>query len=126
MEEKKLKNETKNIPKNYGKAIISFIEKCKQRVSEICSHTGVPFEEFYEEMLETKKSINTIADLRRLWVDYKYAKCMRIVSGLFLRKYSMSYIFNSRISNFRSHIKYRHRICEAIKDPQKFRHIKDY
>jgi hypothetical protein len=124
--EKKVKNETKNIPKNYGKAIISFIEKYRLEVSEICDRTGVPFEDFEEEMIAAKKTINTIADLRRLWVEHKYAKCMRIISNLFLRKYSYSYIFNSRICNFSSHIKYRHRICEAIKNPRAFRHIKDY
>lgn len=41
--EKKLKNQTKNIPKNYGKAIITFIEKYKEVVAEVCLHTGVPF-----------------------------------------------------------------------------------
>lgn len=30
--EKRLKNQTKNIPKNYGKAIISFIEKYEDKV----------------------------------------------------------------------------------------------
>ena len=77
-------------------------------------------------MLEFKKTINTIADLRRLWVDYRYAKCARILSNLFFRKYSLSYIFNSRICNFRSHIKYRHRLWDAIKSPTSFRHIKEY
>lgn len=51
---------------------------------------------------------------------------MRIVSNLFLRKYSFNYIFNSRICNFKSHVKYRYRLCEAIKDPKAFKHIKDY
>jgi hypothetical protein len=110
MNEKKLKNETKNIPKNYGKAIITFIEKYRDVVASVCAFTGVPFEDFIGEMSEMKKTINTIADLRRLWIDYKYSRCMRIISNLFFRKYSLNYIFNSRICNFRSHIKYRHRL----------------
>lgn len=95
-------------------------------VEEVCRATGVPFEDFFTEMVEFKKTINTIADLRRLWIDYKYARCMRIVSNLFFRKYSLSYIFNSRICNFRSHIKYRHRLAEAVRDPRNFKHIKEY
>jgi hypothetical protein len=95
-------------------------------VADVCEYTGVPFDDFINEMIEMKKTINTIADLRRLWIDYKYSRCMRIISNLFLRKYSLNYIFNSRICNFRSHIKYRHRLCEAIKNPKAFRHIKDY
>lgn len=77
-------------------------------------------------MKERKRTINTIADLRNLWIDYKYAKEMRLLSNLFLRKYSLNYIFNSRICNYGSHIKYRYRLCEAIKEPKAFKHIKDY
>ena len=124
--QKVTKNETKNIPKNYGKAIISFIEKYKDIVMKICSDLDVPFEDFYSDMMEYKKTINTISDLRKLWTEYKYAQCMRIVSCLFLRKYSLSYIFNSRICNFKSHIKYRQRLIEAVSDPHGFRHIKEY
>jgi hypothetical protein len=51
---------------------------------------------------------------------------MRYLSNLFLRKYALNYIFNSRICNYASHIKYRYRLCEAIKEPFSFKHIKDY
>jgi hypothetical protein len=95
-------------------------------VASVCAFAGVPFSDFIGEMAEVKKTINTIADLRRLWIDYKYARAMRIISNLFFRKYSLNYIFNSRICNFRSHIKYRHRLWEAIRAPHAFRHIKDY
>ena len=125
-EEKRIKNETKNIPKNYGKAIITFIERYKGVVENVCHFTGVPFDEFMDDMLEMKKTINTIADLRKLWMEYRHARCMRIISNLFFRKYSLNYIFNSRICNFKSHIKYRHRLWEAIRQPNAFRHIKDY
>jgi hypothetical protein len=115
--EKRLKNETKNIPKNYGKAIISFIEKYQDKVKYITRKNNVDYEDFVEELKEKKKVINTIADLRSMWVDYKYAKCIRLLSNLFLRKYALNYIFNSRICNYSSHIKYRYRLCEAIKEP---------
>ena len=124
--DKPVKNETKNIPKNYGKAIISFMEKYKDVVERVCDDLNVPFEDFFGDMLEYKKTINTISDLRKLWTEYKYSKCMRILSSLFLRRYSLSYIFNSRICNFRSHIKYRHRLTEAVCSPHSFRHIKEY
>ena len=90
----------------------------------VCNSQDVPFEDFFDDMLEFKKTINTISDLRKLWTEYKYARCMRIVSKIFFRKYSLSYIFNSRICNFKSHIKYRHRLAEAVCDPHNFRHIK--
>jgi hypothetical protein len=36
----------------------------------------------------------------------------------------MQYIFNSRISNFASHIKYRHSLWAALRSPHDFNHIK--
>lgn len=59
-----------------------------------------------------------------MWVDFKYARCMRILSNQFLRKYALQYIFNSRICNYTSHVKYRKRLQEAIEQPGTFRHIK--
>jgi hypothetical protein len=61
-----------------------------------------------------------------MWLDYDHAQSMRVLSNLFLRKYALNYIFNSRICNYSSHIKYRYRLTEAIKEPGLFKHIKDY
>ncbi len=79
-----------------------------------------------EDLRKKKKSINTIADLRNLWSKYKYAKCMRVITSVFLRKHALSYIFDSRICTYSSHIKYRQRLCEAVESPEEFKHIKDY
>ncbi len=73
-----------------------------------------------------KKTINTIADLRNLWTNSKYSVEMRKLSNLFLRKYALQYIFNSRITNYASHIKYRHKLREALTYPDNFKNIKDY
>lgn len=73
-----------------------------------------------------KRQINTILDLRRLWTDPVIGECMRIVSNLFFRRYAMDYIFNSRISNYSSHIKYRKSLWNALKNPESFNHIKEY
>ena len=42
-DEKKIKNETKNIPKNYGKAIICFIERYHFKVLKITAKYGVDY-----------------------------------------------------------------------------------
>ena len=51
---------------------------------------------------------------------------MRIISNLFFRKYALEYIFNSRISSYNSHIKYRSSLWQALKQPETFNHIKEY
>jgi hypothetical protein len=59
-------------------------------------------------------------------MDFKYASSMRLLSNQFLRRHSLSYIFNSRISNISPHVKYRYKLIEAIKKPIEFSYIKDY
>ena len=110
-------NETKNIPKNFGKAIITFIYKNKK---EFMMKLEIPEAEFDHMVLlikHKKKTINTISELRELWSDFPYAKEIRKLSNLFLRKHGVKHIFNSRISCFPTHIKYRNRLIEALKNP---------
>jgi len=39
---------------------------------------------------------------------------MRVITSVFLRQHALSYIFDSRICTYSSHIKYRQRLCEAV------------
>lgn len=77
------------------------------------------------ELRGLKKEINTIAELRELWTGEKGA-CMRVLSNLFFRQYALEYIFNSRISSYGSHIKYRSSLWQALKEPHTFNSIKHY
>ena len=122
--ERRLKNETKNIPKNIGKGIISFIERNDQKVRSLLAKNNVNYHEFMQRMRVEKKIINTIADLRRLWTDPLLGKCMRVISNIFFRRHALNYIFNSRISNFSSHVKYRQSLWQALRNPESFNRIK--
>lgn len=67
---KKIKNETKNIPKNYGKAIISFIEKNERLVRRVLNSAETnDYAGFMSTIRQKKRKVNSIADLRSLWVD---------------------------------------------------------
>lgn len=63
------KNETKNIPKNYGKAIIIFIEKNREALEKIIVENGHNYDQLIEKLARFKKTINTISDLRTLWEE---------------------------------------------------------
>lgn len=122
----KAKNETKNIPKNFGKGIISFIEKNEKKVRSLLRQEKATYSCFIAMMREEKKSINTICDLRKLWTHEAYGRCLRIISNLFFRKHALHYIFNSRITNFASHIKYRQALWKAVQNPNDFNRIKEF
>jgi hypothetical protein len=44
-------------------------------------------------------------------------KCIRVLSFHFMRKKCLPYIFNSRVKNFHTHIKYRKKIMEGLENP---------
>lgn len=59
-----MKNETKNIPKNYGKAIIIFIQKNRNLLQDILNEHNVSYDVLLEKLRKLKKKINTISDLK--------------------------------------------------------------
>ncbi len=122
--EQKLRSETKNIPKNYGKAIIGFILKHQTKVRNIAGYDFINFEELKRELKEMKKSIKTIADLRSLWMNCKHARLIRTLGNRFLRKHSLAYIFNSKIESTDAHVKYRSKLLTAIRNPESFQCMK--
>jgi hypothetical protein len=119
-------NETKNIAKNYGKAIIAFMQRNKRLFRAICRNTATPYQRIAEELPELKAALTTVMGFRRVWTSYKYAECMRMVSQVFLRKSALPYIFNSKVANVQTHLKYRARFLKALRNPAAFDHIKDY
>ena len=114
-----IKNETKNIPKNFGKAIITFVEQHPVVVGRALQSRDISYEKFLSSLKEKKKWINSIADLRNLWLDdnFVYAKEMRVLSQYFLKRGALNYIFKSRISNHKGHIKYRKRMIQVLEHP---------
>lgn len=126
-----MRNDTKNIPKNYGKAILTFIQKSSKTKSFINqSGLGVTFSEFMMQVRRIKKKVNSIESLRKMWgsdnLDHKIKKCIRILSYKFMRKHCLQYIFHSKVKNYGVHIKYRQKLIEGIENPAAFNHIKDF
>lgn len=80
VDDRSSRNETKNIPKNYGKAIMGYIQRNKQRVSKILQKEGVDFNDFYGYVSVQSKTINSIADLREIWNDNPFSSIIRKLS----------------------------------------------
>lgn len=119
-------NDTKNIPKNFGKAIISFIQRNQGITARCLNKYGVDLGSFLQELKQKKKCLHSIRELRSLWIenDFQYAKVFRELSYYFLRRGTHKYIFGSRIADFGSHLKYRYRIMKALENPTAFNSIK--
>lgn len=124
------KNSTKNIPKNYANTIIVFAKKHQEIVKQILDQfPSVDFGDFMNYLYEKKDKINSISGLRSFWGDEDnpvLAKITRIVSNLFFRRHSYEYIFNSKVTDYSNHTKYRTRLVEALRNPEGFVSIKQY
>lgn len=119
--------ETKNIPKNFGKQLIKFVKKNRRYIEEMLDGMGsdVCYEEFNLELQRKKKKMNKIVHLQQLWLDKTiFGREMRIISYDFLRKFAYKWIFNSRIENYRYHLKYRSILMKVIKKPDQFVFLK--
>ncbi|CAD8058986.1 unnamed protein product [Paramecium primaurelia] len=122
-------NDTKNITKNFSKAIISYIIQNKDIGLKIMNCEQ--FEEFVTILKDKKNQMTNIKQLRELWVEtnqeksQQFNKAFRIFSEYFLKQQSVSYIYNSRIANTGWHLKYRYNLLRALKEPENFKYIKD-
>jgi hypothetical protein len=117
--QKKKQTETKNMVKNYAKAIFSYIQKNRERRLQVLRFLQLSDEEFMNAFNTHKGRIHSISDLRSLWTDEGNAfhKAFRILSCQYLRKHCLSRTFNSRVENYFIHLKYRHRLLDGLKTP---------
>ena len=69
--EPKSNSDSKNIPKNYGKAIIKFVHEERDYIERLLININSAFgyEEISNYLVSKKKSMSKIVDLRSLWID---------------------------------------------------------
>lgn len=118
------KNQTKNIPKNFGKAIITFILKSKKQLESFLQSENIKYSELIYFLKPRRKRLHSINELKKIWIDEKYGKALRAISESFLKKRSFDHIFNSRITHYGIHIKYRSELRKILKNPEEFHHLK--
>lgn len=118
--------ETKNVIKNFSKSLFRFIQKHRVYVSRVLDHLGVKEEEFQSVFQKFRGRIYTIMELKLLWLSEgnQFHRAFRIISLEYLRKHSLNHVFNSRVINYKTHIKYRKKMYEILENPQEFNSIK--
>jgi hypothetical protein len=62
-------SESKNIPKNYGKAIVTFIKKNESFTRRVLGKLGMDYDDFILNLQEIRINLNTISQLRAIWID---------------------------------------------------------
>ncbi|CAD8065309.1 unnamed protein product [Paramecium primaurelia] len=123
--------DTKNIPKNYCKSIITFACKNQQNLCIEILKEQLKVVKFIDKISQYKKkqlNIRVFSTLLQKSEDpeeEEYRRAFRIISQIFIKKQAINYIFNSKIVQHNWHMKYRYQIYKGIKNPQNFTHVKN-
>ncbi|CAD8183586.1 unnamed protein product [Paramecium octaurelia] len=121
--------DSKNIPKNYCKAIISYAQKNQTLCQEILKEE-IKVAKFIEYLTSQKKKSLNIRVFKALLqqcddpIQDEFNRTFRIISQIFIKKYAINYIYNSKIVQHNWHIRYRQQIYKGIRNPKRFSHIK--
>ncbi|CAD8174262.1 unnamed protein product [Paramecium octaurelia] len=122
--------DTKNIPKNYCKSIITFACKNQNLCLQILKDQ-LKVIKFLEKITVYKKQLLNIRIFSSLLQhsddpeEEEFRKAFRIISRIFIKKYAINYIFNSKIVQHNWHMRYRSQIYKGVKSPNNFSHIKN-
>jgi len=123
----------KNIPKNYGKAICNFATSslAVPYLSVPLENEGVLLEDFVSYVLQIKGKIHGLHHFRSVLLDnqrdsvnvIKYKRLFRIISEVFIKYFSVNWIFNSKIFHKEAHLKFRFKMLRRIQSPELFTYI---
>jgi len=128
---------SKNIIKNYGKALCSFAssdlaEPYVRSVIEKKGYSHISSQAFMQLMGTKKSQINSIESIRGLLViesnddeiSRAYKTIFQEVSIIFLKYFSVNWIFGGKIVHKQAHMKFRFKMLRRIQDPIHFTYLR--
>ena len=125
-----------NIIKNYGRAMANFALSLLARpyLKTILPKCGSNLTTFQAFMKKKKRSANCIKKLREMLPseanrgapNYAEKLVFQELCVIFMKIFSVNWLFNSKIDNKLAHLSYRFKILRRIKDPDHFTYLKDF
>jgi len=129
--------DSKNIVKNYGKALCAFASSKLARpyieaVIAKKGYEGVNKQKFMEQMKEKKETTNSMESLRRLLMessedseeDVMFKTIFKEVSIIFMKYISVNWIYSGKLVHKNAHLKFRFKMLRRIKNPEFFTYLK--
>ena len=127
----------KNIVKNYARAMVNFAlsEMANQYINKFAPMENIDLKEFKAFVLANKEDINSIKTLREMLMisdDQEHTKIgalkriFKSVSEIFVKFYSVNWIFNSKLGDKRLHLRYRFKILRREGNPEHFTYLENF
>jgi len=130
------KPSSKNIVKNFGKAMCSFASSdlALPYLDQLNTKRGVNLEQFQDHIHKKRDLIDSIDSLRTLLLITKhddevmmgFKKLFQEISIIFIKYFSVNWIFQGKMSHKQAHLRSRFKMLRRIKSPQHFTYFKDF
>jgi hypothetical protein len=129
---------TKNIVKNYGKAIcnFSYSQPGKEYLMKILKthDISITIDEFFSFLSKKKDFIDSIQSFKELLLpnpndtraEADYKKLYQLIGEVFIKFFSVNWIFSSRLTYKDAHLKFRNKMLRRLKNPELFTYIKGF
>ena len=126
--------ETKNIVKNYGKAICKFIASrvAWDYLDPLLLQEQIQFKDFMAFVNNSKKSIDGLYHFRSILLESEdddrniaaYKRVFKAMGEVFIKYFSVNWVFHSKIQYREAHLKFRYKMLRRIKSPELFTYLK--
>jgi len=124
---------TKNLAKNYGKAVASFAcsDLATPYLTSILEKEGLDAQNFSIRMKAAKDSIQSIESFRK-WLLINHndgmqeaaeKRAFQAIGVVFIKFFSVNWIIHSRLNNKMEYLKYRFRMLRRIENPELFTYM---
>lgn len=124
---------SKNIMKNYSRALAHFAvsEMAAPHLAKILKKEGIEKEQFCSFIEDYKDSVNCIKNLREMLLiepqedaqNTGIKRAFMQICEVFLKFFSVNWIFHSKIRDRLVHLKYRFKILRRIRHPEHFTYL---
>lgn len=126
----------KNIIKNYGRALANFAasDLASSYLTKLAEQEKIKEKEFRKYISSKKKQARCIKGLRDLLLiteddsqmTVAYKKIFRELSIIFMKFFSVNWIFGGKLCDKKIHLKYRFKILRRIQNPEFFTYLKGF
>jgi len=126
----------KNIVKNYGRALANFAASnlALPYLTKLIDKENIRVKDFRRFIASKKKRARCIAGLRQLLVVERedsehiaaFKRIFKEVSVIFIKYFSVNWIFSGKLCDKMTHLKYRFKILRRIRSPEHFTYLKGF
>jgi len=125
----------KNIAKNYGRKICAFAASpiALPYLKTFIANENVQLKGFINYVQSIKENLDGLSHFRSALLELPndsntlkaYKKLFRLISEVFIKFFSVNWIFHSKIFHKEAHLKFRFKMLRRIQSPELFTYMKD-